>query len=190
MPKRVNRVRYHLNSQDIKNLPQEEIAAILRGAEELITRGGRTLLAKVLKGSQEKRVLELKLYHSPVYGYYQKLTIAQILARVDWVIQNNYLAIEYDYRLPLLVYTPKGWAIEKETYATELLRGFDEMLMIEKEVYDMTYLKDKSRELILLLLDKVEASGNKAYIPLLEAWTEVDYKKVRERIKEVIHHLG
>ncbi len=55
--------------------------------------------------------------------------------------------------------------------------------------YDMTYLKDRNRGMILLLLDKVEAARDPKYIPLLEAWAQVDYKKVRERIREVIRRL-
>ena len=190
MGRKVQRVRYHLDPKGIKTLPDEEIAAVLRGADDLIMQGGRSLLAKVLKGSQEKKVLKLNLNQSPVYGYYQHLPTAEILARIDWMILNGYLAIEYDYRLPLLVYTQTGWEIEKETYASELLQGFDEMLARGETQYDMKYLKDRNRDLILLLLDKVEASGDKKYVPLLEAWAEIDYKKVKQRIKQVINHLN
>jgi len=53
----------------------------------------------------------------------------------------------------------------------------------------MTYLKDRNREMILLLLDKVEATGDTRYIPILEAWKEIDYKKVGKRINQVIKVL-
>lgn len=52
-------MRYTLDIKGIKNLPYEEIAAILRAADELIMSGGRSLLTKVLKGSCAKKVLEL-----------------------------------------------------------------------------------------------------------------------------------
>jgi hypothetical protein len=58
-----------LDPKGIKNLPYEEIVAILRGADDLIMSGGRSLLAKVLKGSRAKKVLGLGLDASPVYGY-------------------------------------------------------------------------------------------------------------------------
>jgi len=190
MGKRVQRVRYTLDTKGIENLPDEEIVAILRGADDLIMSGGRSLLARVLKGSRVKKVLELGLNESPVYGYYAHLTIEEILARVDWTIVNGYLGIEYDYRLPLLRYTKWGWEIERETYASELLRGFDEMLATSSGPYDMRYLKDRARDMILLLLDKVGEAGEKKYVPLLEAWAEVDYKKVRRRIRQVIGDLN
>lgn len=152
-------------------------------------RGGRALLAKILKGSIDKKVIALDLHKSPVYGYYKQLSIEEILAKIDWVIINGYLRIEYDYRLPLLVYTGKGWEIEKDTYSDELLRGFDKMPESGCSLFNMSYLKDRNRELILMLLDKVETTGNRKYLPILESWELIDYKKVRERIGKVIAHL-
>ena len=190
MSRKVQRVKYHLDSKGIRNLSRDEIKAILRGADDLIMRGGRTLLAKVLKGSRAKDLLDTGLNRSPVYGYYRNLPEEDILARIDWVILNGYLAIQYDYRLPLLVYTPQGWEIEKETYAGELLSGFDDMLATGSRTFDMSYLKDKPRDLIWLLLEKGEATGDTKYIPLLDAWARVDYKKVRQRIRQVIDRLN
>ncbi len=186
MSREIKRVQYTLDTKGIKELSSDKIAAILRGADELIMRGGRGLLARILKGSRQKKVLELGLDESPVYGYYKDLTIEEILARVDWTIVNGYLQIEYNYRLPLLCYTKRGWEIERETYAEELLRDFDRQLEASNGPYDMTYLKDRARDMILILLDKVEATGDRKYIPLLEAWAEIDYKKVRKRIRKII----
>lgn len=190
MSRRVRRVPVRLDPGGMKILAPEEIRAILRGADDLIMRGGRNLLAKVLKGSRAKEVLETSLERSPVYGYYRRLSLEEIRARVDWVILNGYLTIHYDYRLPLLVYTPQGWEIERETYASELLGGFDALLAAGSPACSMGYLKDKPRDLILLLLDKVEATGDRMYIPLLVAWEQVDCKKVRQRIRQVISRLN
>jgi len=190
MSKKVRLVPYTLDDKGIENLPRDDIIAILRGADDLIMSGGRTMLAKVLKGSRAKRVLELGLNESPVHGYYAHLPLGEVTARIDWTILNGYLAIEYDYRLPVLRYTRWGWEIERETFAEELLQGFDEMLAAGDGPYDMLYLKDRARDMILLLLDKVEATGDPKYIPLLKAWAKVDYKKVRKRIGEVIHSIN
>lgn len=106
MARKVRRVPYELDDGGIKTMPAEEIAGILRGADDLIMSGGRGLLGKILKGSRAQDVLRLGLDSSPVYGYYRSLTLAEISNRVDWVILQGYLDIEYDYRLPMLVYTP------------------------------------------------------------------------------------
>ena len=190
MSRRVQRVKYHLDPMKIKELPSVEIKSILRGADELIAHGGRSLLAKVLKGSCSKEVLNLHLNQSPVYGYYRGLSEDDVLARIDWVILNGYLRLEYDYRLPLLVYTEAGWEIEKETYADELLEDFDRLLETGHRPYDMSFLKDKSRDLVWFLLDKILTCGDPKYIPVLEDWELVDYKKVKERIQQVISHLS
>jgi len=189
MSKRVRKVPVQLDAGDISGLPFDEIKAILRGADDLIMRGGRNLLAKILKGSRDKKVFELNLDRSPVYGYFHHLTVKEITQKIDWVIVDDYLTIEYDYRLPLLVYMPKGWKIEMDTYSDELLQGFNEMLEGGAKHFLMIYLKDKNRELIWMLLDKVEATGDSKYIPLLESWEKVDYKKVRQRINKVIDSL-
>jgi hypothetical protein len=192
MSRRVQLVEYHLDAKGIKKLPFEEIRVILRGADNLIARGGRSLLAKLLKGSRAKDVLSVGLDSNPAYGHFRDLSNEEILARIDWTILNGYLAIRYDYRLPLLVYTDRGWEIERETYARELLSGFDDRLAAlaaGSGPLDMNDLKDKNRELIWLLLDKVEATQDPKYIPVLEAWERIDYAKVRQRIRQVIKSL-
>ncbi len=189
MSKRVRRVRYHLDAKNIKNLPHHEIKKILRAADPLIMSGGRTLLAKVLKGSKEKKLLELNLNTNPAYGYLEDSSIEEIKSKIDWTILNGFLAIEYDYRLPLLVYTPMGWEIEKDTYTDYLLDEFDAMLESGQEIFDMTYLKDRDRQMILMLLDKVQGTKNPKYIPILESWAKIDYKKVQKRIRTVVKSL-
>lgn len=50
MSRKKPRVRYELDSGDIRSLTNEEIKVILRAADELIATGGRSMLAKMLKG--------------------------------------------------------------------------------------------------------------------------------------------
>lgn len=188
MGKRVNKVRYQLDTKGIRELPFAEIKAILRGADDLIMTGGRSMLAKILKGSREKKILELGLDKSPVYGFFKELTIKEITAKIDWLIINGYLDIKYDYRLPLLVYTEKGWEIEKDTYSDELLDKLQELLKTGDYSFVLD-LKDRNRAMILLLLEKIRATRDKRFIPLLEAWAEIDYKKVRAVIRDVINSL-
>ncbi|MBU0478389.1 RQC domain protein [bacterium] len=189
MGRKVHRVPVYFDTKGISALPFEEIKCILRGADEIIMQGGRSLLAKILKGSKDKKVIELKLHTSAAYGYFKALALDKITAKIDWLILNDYLAIKYDYRLPLLVYTDKGWAIEMDAYSDELLAGFNKLLESGIDDYDMTYLKDRNRQLIFLLLDKVKATNNPKYIPILEAWGKVDYKKVQKKIRYIIREL-
>jgi hypothetical protein len=68
MTRPVDRVTYHLDTRGIRSLPAEEIRMILRGADDLIMRGGRHLLTLVLKGSRAKDVLQRSLDQSPAHG--------------------------------------------------------------------------------------------------------------------------
>lgn len=187
MSRKIRRVRYSLEPQK-KELSVFELKTILRGADELIMKGGRGILAKILKGSRDKTLKEKKLDECPVYGSFRELVLREITAKIDRAIVDGYLDIEYDYRLPLLVFTDRGWEIEMDTYSDELLKGFD--LMIEKRTpFDMSYLKDRNRPMILLLLDKIAATKNSKYISLLKVWEKIDYIKVRAKINWVIRQI-
>lgn len=188
MGRRIKRVRYELNSGEIENLSFEEIKAILRATDELIASGGRNLLSKILKGSKEKKVLELQLDKCPVYGYYKELKIQEIMYRVDWMILKDYIRIEYSGRIPLLVYSERGWEIERETFADELF-GKLKSLLGTRDYSQVNELKDRNRGMILVLLDKIKDSENARFIPLLKEWESIEYKKVQAKIRLVINHL-
>jgi superfamily II DNA helicase RecQ len=125
---RKKRVNYHLDSGGVTNLTSDEIKAILRAADDLIATGGRSMLAKILKGSKDKNIAKHGLDQSPVYGFYRNYKLAEITRRIDWVIENGYIRIEYSGRLPVIVYTEKGWEIERETYTDELLQKLTSLL--------------------------------------------------------------
>jgi len=182
------RVRYELDSGDIRNLTNEEIKAILRAADELIATGGRSMLAKILKGSKDKKVLEHGLDQCPVYGYYRELTLLEITNRIDWMIKQGYLEIEYTDRLPMLVFSERGWEIERETYAEELLQKF-ERLLEGKDYSFVQELKDRNRGMIQLFIEKIKQTGNARFIPILKVWKEIEYKKVQAEIQRVIDYL-
>lgn len=61
MSRKIHRIPVQLDAKDVVSLPPAEIAAILRRADDLIMTGGRTLLAKILKGSRDKKLLGLGL---------------------------------------------------------------------------------------------------------------------------------
>jgi hypothetical protein len=186
MSRKVRRVPVRLDTGGIKRLPDDEIKVILRAADELIMQGGRNLLAKILKGSREAKVLELGLTKCPVYGFFKDLPTAEVMAKIDWLIVNDYLKIEYDYRMPLLVYTDKGWEIERETFAQELFEDLGKVADGEIGFDTVDGLKDRNRGMILLLLEKIKASGDRRYLPVLEYWETIDCKKVRQVIRDVM----
>lgn len=189
MSRRRQQVPVHLDAKGIKSLPTADIHAILRAADSLIAAGGRSLLTKILRGSRSKDVLAHDLDQNPAYGFYQGMPEDDVLARIDWMILHDYLHIIYAGRIPVLAFTPQGWEIERENYAAEIVRGFDGMLAAGQGPYAMEYLKDRDRPMIMLVLDKVEASRDPKYLPLLDDWARIDYQKVQQRIRKVQAHL-
>ena len=105
------------------------------------------------------------------------------------MIKNHYMEIDYNGRLPMIVFTDKGWEIERETYANELLNGLYKAL--DTKDTDMFYaLKGKNRSLLLLLLEKIQLTGDGTLIPLLEIWKSIEFKKVQKEIQRVINQLS
>ena len=162
---------------------------ILRGADELISTGGRSMLAKILKGSKDKSIFEYKLNECPAYGYYQDMKLDDISKCIDWMIKKDYLRIEYDYRLPLLVFSEKGWQIEKETFAQELYRRMC-LDVEEKKARVIFEMKEVNRQVVMCVLDKIEKEGTEEFLPYLEAWKMLEVKKVAARISEVENKIS
>lgn len=184
---RRQRIRYELNTGEITKLQPEEIRVILRAADEMIVTAGRSMLVKVLKGSKDKKVLEYKLDECPSYGYYHDLTMEEIGKRVDYMIVKRYLRIEYSGRLPMLVFTDKGWEIECETYTSEWVCRFKEVVESKVLRLDMfEELKTVNRQVVFAMLDKIKEIGDKRYIPVLKTWQKGEVRKVRQKIEGVI----
>jgi len=186
MSRRVQRVHYNLSDvDDLMKPSKEDINAILRAADEIIATAGRAMLAKILKGSKDKKVLEHKLDECPSYGYYNSLTISEITRIIDWMIINDYLHIDYNYRLPMIVFSQKGWELYKPVYADEL---YNEILKVSgnSETDLINRLLTTNREVIEILLIQVGESRNIGVIKFLENWKENEVKKVRKMINRAI----
>lgn len=184
MSRKVRRVPVVLDAGEIRDLPMEDIRMVLRGADELISTGGRSMLAKILKGSKDKKILEYKLNECPAYGYYHDMKLDDISKCIDWMIKKDYLRIKYDYHLPLLVFSEKGWEIEKETFAEELYQRFC-LDIKEKNARVIFEMKDVNRQVVMLVLDKIEKDGTEEFLTCLEGWKLMEVKKVAVRIAEV-----
>ncbi|WP_223192938.1 RQC-minor-1 family DNA-binding protein [Paenibacillus sedimenti] len=170
-------------------LPEDELRVILRAADDIIAEGGRTLLAKILKGSKDRKLLDLGLERNPSYGFYRDLTLEQIMAKVDHMIRTGFLEIEKQGKLPMIVFSSRGWAIERERRAEEFLQEWDRGMENNIIPISMEYLKERNRGMIFLFLYKILCSGNKKYIPYLTLWERIDFKNVRAEIRNVIEAL-
>ncbi|MHA6482140.1 RQC-minor-1 family DNA-binding protein [Paenibacillus sp. strain BS8-2] len=173
----------------LKSLPEAELKTILRAADDIIASGGRTLLAQILKGSKIRKLLELGLDRNPSYSYFKELTLEQIMDKVDHMILTGYLETERIGKLPMIVFTPLGWALEKERRAEEFVQEWNHWLENNITPISMDDFKDRNRGMMFLFLYKILCTGDKKYIPFLKMWESIDYKKVKEEIRRVIQAL-
>ncbi|MCZ6672324.1 MAG: RQC-minor-1 family DNA-binding protein [Verrucomicrobia bacterium] len=172
---------YHLDSGDVTRLSREEVALVLRAADDLITTGGRTLLVKVLRGSKAQ---DIRPEHreNPAYSGWKELSRNEVSHRVDWCIENGYISLEYFGKLPLLVYPRKGLAIECQTIASEwfqsaVANGFD--VLCER-------VSEAPMGTLMALLDQVAEHGKELGFPLIKVWKEVATKRIRKRINTIL----
>ncbi len=184
------RVKVFLNKDsEIQRPSDKDIEFILRAADEIIGMAGRSMLAKILKGSKDKRVLEHNLQSCPSYGYYRSKTIPQITDIIDWMILNKYLRIIYNGRLPMIAFTELGWELYKPIYAYELID-----MMVSKNIFIFAQLinqmKDVNREVVMLLLDIIVENNLTGTIKFLVKWEQNAYKKVAKMINYTLKQLG
>ncbi|MDR3594740.1 RQC-minor-1 family DNA-binding protein [Clostridium sp.] len=183
------KVQYQLSDLRGQKVPSEEdIRNILRAADEIIFIAGRTMLARILKGSKDKKLLEKELNKCPSYGYYKHLSIEEITKNIDWMIVNDYLDIDYNGRLPMIIFSEKGWETYKPFYVEELyniilnVNETDRNILIEQ-------MKQTNRQVVKLLLLKIGESKNIGFIRFLTKWESVEVKKVRYMINCAISKL-
>lgn len=190
MGRKQSRVSYQLTAVDEMIKPSEdELRCILRAADEIIFTAGRDMLAKILKGSRDKKVLAHGLDQCPVYGCFSDRTIAEIIRMIDWVIGSRYLALEYSGRLPMIVFAPRGWELYKPIYSEELHQLILQTSDNEAVQALIQQLKNTNREIVLILLEQIAATKNIGVIRFLELWQEVEVKKIRARINWTISQI-
>ena len=183
------KVQYELSDLRGQKVPsEEEIKNILRAADEIIFVAGRTMLAKILKGSKDKKLIEKELNNCPSYGYYNQLSIEEITKIIDWMIVNNYLDIDYNGRLPMIIFSDKGFETYKPFYVDEL---YNCILNVNENICNdlIEQLKQTNREVIKLILLKIGVSKNIGFIRFLTIWEAVEVKKVRFMINGAISKL-
>ena len=52
------------------------------------------------------------------------------------------------------------------------------------------WLNETNREVIMGLLDAIEASANRKYLPALRSWSRIAVRKVRQKIEKVVSYIS
>lgn len=171
-------------------MSDEERDAVLLAADELIAKGGRDLLAQVLKGIHSEVVLAAEAEKTKGFGSLASLSLAQIEAMIDKILADDLLRIEPYLGRPLLVHSPAGWERTKELLAARIVARFRDRAASgdAKGVYGE--IARIHREVKLLVLERVTTSADARLTPVLEAWRERETKPMKRRIGEVLDRLA
>ena len=72
---------------------------------------GRTTIARVLTGSVSKKILTIDITKLGTYAVAKDANMKEVLALIDWLIEENYVAYVEDSEFPVIVCTSKGLGI-------------------------------------------------------------------------------
>lgn len=176
-------------------LADEDRRAILGVCDCLIGRAGRTTLALALRGSRAKRVLQYQADRTCGYGFYAGRPEEAVLARIDALIDDGTLRIEYHDGFPLLGYTNRGLEFAMRYMAEEWLAELRCRVQPIAEgaalklPFLLSTMPDRNHETVLRLTDLAGREANAAWLPLLRAWRAVETRRVRARLEPIIAKL-
>ena len=80
------------------------------------------------------------------------------------------------------MYAPRGWEIERETYADEMLGRLDQLVAASDVVGNLTWLTEKNPEVLQLVLEKIADTGDSKYLPVLERWQNKATRRLSNHI--------
>lgn len=163
--------------------------AVLLAADELIAKGGRDLLAQVLKGIHSEVVLAAEAEKTKGFASLVSLSLAQIEAMIDKLLADDLLRIESYLGRPLLVHSPSGWERTKDLLAARIVTRLRERAAAGDAKGTYGELARIHREVKLLVLERAGSSGDARLAPVLEAWRERETKPMKRRIGEVLDRL-
>ncbi len=167
-----------------------ELCAIVRGADALVMRAGRSLLVLILKGSRAQSVRERGWNRLPVYGALGHLAIKAIRERVNWALEHGYLQIERDRGANLLCLGPAGWDLDRQMYADDILRDFEVKATEPFQLGDYMYLQEINPEILTQVLDEIRRRRWLSLVPVLRAWRGFAAPPVQRRIDRVVGVLA
>ena len=166
-----------------------ELRAIVRVADAIVMRGGRALLARVLKGSTAREVRAAGWPGLPAYGALRGLPLAAVEARIDWAIRSGYLQIETHTGRPLVCLGPAGWELDRAIYVEEILADFRRKLAEPHQLGDYMYLQEINPEILCQVLDEIRRQDAADFAPVLRSWKGFALPAVQRRIERVLAAL-
>ena len=171
------------------SVTEDERDTVLIAADEMIAKGGRELLAQVLKGIHSEVVLAAEGEKLRSFAALESLTLAQIEGKIDKLLEDDLLHVEHYLGRPLLVHSPAGWERTKELLAARVFRSLTRRAERGDTKGIFGEIGRVHREVKFLVLARIAEGSDPRFAPLLEAWKDRETKLVKRRIGEVLQRL-
>lgn len=194
-----------------RELSETDRKAIFGVCDAVVAAGaGRTVAMMALRGSRAEKVRRLGLVDARGHGHFAKIGEDEVLARIDTLIAEGLLEIEWNEEdMPLLGYTNEGLDLAMEYAAEDWLEALREVVMRElvthgrgrdgvdteeaaADVRALPFLKEMTRrnhETVLVLVERVAEVATTAWLPVLRQWRDAEIRRVRNRLEPLIERL-
>jgi superfamily II DNA helicase RecQ len=177
-----------------REMSAEERGAVLNVCDAAVAaRAGRTSAMMALRGSRAEKVRRLGLTECRGHGYLAGMSEEEVLARIDTLIHEGILRVEWREGLPLLGYSEEGLALAEAAGADEWTGELQEA--VRRGVSDPAefwFLRDRetrNHHTALLLTEKVAQVAAPDWLPLLRRWREGETRRMRGRLNPIIERL-
>ena len=148
-----------------------------------------------LRGSKAQRVLQHDVATARGYGFYTGVPEPEVLARIDALIAEELLDLEFREGFPLIVYTEQGLALAMR-YAAEdwftVLRARVQPVASGAALefpFLTSAMPQRNHNTVLLVVKLAAEVADKSRLPLLRAWRETEIKRVRAQLTPLITAL-
>ena len=167
-------------------ISEEDRNLLLLAADEMIARGGPDLLAQVLGGMESDLVLAAEGQKLKCFGALSGSSPGEIQQKIERIIEEDLLRVEHYWDKPLIVHSPDGWNRIKDLWTEKTLSslanttgdvGLIELLHEVERVH---------RDVKIKVLEIIMKNKLGVTLQVLEAWRDLEGKRMRRRIDETI----
>ena len=108
-------------------------------------------------GSRAAKVFEKGWNQVETYGALAHLTRDEITRKIDWMIHNRWLRIEYDWALPLIKHSEHGWERVQKLWVEKLLGEFETWVAEGRPEQVWPRIETFHRQIKFQLLERIRA---------------------------------
>jgi len=167
-------------------ISEEDRDLLLLAADEMIARGGPDLLAQVLGGMKSDQVLAADGTKLKSFGVLSDHTPGEIQEKIESLIEEDLLRVEHYWDKPLIVHSPNGWNRIKDLWTEKTLSSLASITGDEGLIDLLHQIERVHRDVKIKVLEIIMKNKLNVTPQVLEAWRDLEGKRMQRRIDETI----